>query len=267
MNEKKREFKNGNIVIKCDGTTAIVRINRTDKLNALSRETLLELLAAMELLDDDHNVRVVIITGSGDKAFSVGADIAQFSSATIEESMDYFSLAGEVYKRIEGMKKVVIAAVNGYALGGGLELLLACDIRIASEKAQFGLPEVKIGVMPCWGGTQRLPRLIGLSRTKNLALTGNFVNAEKALEWGIVTDIAPHEDLLLSTLKMAETLSLNSPFAMGKLKQTLNSTFDHTLDEGLQFELSQVKSCLASDDYHEGTRAFVEKRKPVFRGR
>lgn len=259
------EYKNL-ILEKKDGI-AIVKINRPKVLNALNSETLDELRDLAIRLDEDREVLVVILTGEGDKAFIAGADIAEMKDKNPYEGM-VFSLKGhEALLALEKMKKPVIAAVNGYALGGGLEVALASDIIYASERAKLGLPEVTLGIHPGFGGTQRLIRIVGILRAKELIFTGKMISAEEAYKIGLVNKVVAHERLMEEVLSLAETIKANGPVAISFAKELINRSFSLDLHSGLQLEAESFGLCFGTYDQKEGMTAFLEKRKPLFKGR
>lgn len=254
-----------NILLTEDGSIVIITVNRPDKLNAIDKQTATELLEAFRNLDERDDVRVIILTGSGDRAFIAGGDIAAMSQMTLQEGEKFVYLGHELTKTIERSNKVVIAAVNGYALGGGTEIAMACDIRIASERARFGLPEVTVGLFPGWGGTQRLGRLIGKGRAKELIFTGDRLEAEEAYRLGLVNKVVPGAELLNYTRQMAERILANSQYAIRQAKKALNEGLDVSLDQGLVIEAEAWLVNFSTADRVEGLKAFVEKRKPVFK--
>lgn len=242
-------------------------INRPKRLNALNTETIEELHKAFLSFLDDQEVRVVILTGSGDKAFIAGADINELSALDFSGGKNYVLKGQDLTKLIENFKKPVIAAVNGYALGGGTEMALACHIRIASDNAQMGQPEVKLGLIPGFGGTQRLPRLVGKGKAMELILSGKTIDASKALEIGLVNQVVPQSDLLSTVQKQAQKIKSNAPVALHYGIEAINRGLDKTLDEGLELEAEYFGKSCASEDSKEGTKAFLEKRKPDFQGK
>lgn len=243
---------------------ALIELNRPKELNALSRQVMLEIRDTLKALDDDDNVRVIILTG-GEKVFAAGADIKQMADATAIDmlNIDQFS----TWDQIKKTRKPIIAAVSGFALGGGCELAMTCDMIIATETAKFGQPEIKIGTMPGAGGTQRLTRTIGKVRAMEMVLTGKFISAEEALQYGLVNRIVPAELMMHETLGLAKQIAAQSPVAIKLAKEAVNQAFNSTLDEGLMFERKNFYLTFASEDQKEGMAAFVEKRTPEFKGK
>ena len=249
---------------------AIVTLNRPDRMNTLGGSMKPDLARAFfEYARADHRVRAVLVTGAGDRAFCAGADIKERAGNQITGA-DYFvaqKATHDLFRNIEEFEKPVIAAINGVALGGGLEIALCCDIRIASENARVGLPEIKLGVIPAAGGTQRLPRLIGEARAKELILTADLVDADTALRLGIVSRVVPQGELMASALSLAQRIAEHPPLAVRFAKRAINRGMQTDLDSGLEYERYAAAMIIDSEDRKEGMRAFVEKRKPVFTGR
>ena len=241
----------------------LITINRPEALNALSETVSRELLHAIAAVEADPAIRVVILTGSG-KAFVAGADISQMSTMTPEEARAFSILTGAIPLQMERSHKIYIGAINGYALGGGCELALGCDLRIAAESARFGLPEVTLGVLPGAGGTQRMPRLIGQQRAMELILTGRHVKAQEALELGIVCKVVPAEELLDAAYAMAEAIMKNAPWAVAYAKECVSQSQELPLGRGLNFETQLFGLCFATRDQKEGMSAFLEKRPAQF---
>jgi 3-hydroxypropionyl-coenzyme A dehydratase len=236
-----------------------ITISRQDKLNALSLEVMDEFISLLDDLEKDSS-RVIIITGEGPKAFSAGADIEYMSNIGPTDAEKYALRGHEVLNRIEKLEKPVIAAVNGYALGGGCELALSCDIRFASSNAQLGQPEVTLGICPGWGGTQRLLRIVGPARAKDLIFSGRKIMAEEALSMGLVNKIFPSESLLSETRAYAKVLSKNSSFAIGISKMLVNKGTDANLDTGLKLEIYSWAVCFSTKEREERMRKFIEKK-------
>lgn len=242
----------------------IVSLNRPSVLNALNHELMEELVVALEELDRDDSVRAIVLTGS-DRAFAAGADIKEMSDETTVSIMlkDRFA----TWDRIKNIKKPIIAAISGYALGGGCELTMMCDIIIASETAQFGQPEINIGVIPGAGGTQRLTRVLGKYKAMELILTGRPLTAKEAFELGLVNKVLPVELYLEEAKAMAREIAAKSPIAVRLAKEAILKTYDGTLQEGLQFERKNFYMLFSSEDQKEGMKAFLEKRKATFTGK
>ncbi|MCX8125778.1 MAG: enoyl-CoA hydratase-related protein [Dehalococcoidia bacterium] len=251
---------------KKDGKVAIITINRPEALNAMDPPGIRDLNKALIDFRDDDDLWVGIITGAGDRAFCAGADIA---TTLPELKANRHKPWKQVPTIMRGLKiwKPLIAAVNGAALGGGLEIALACDIRIASEKAIFGLPEVKLGLIPGWGGTQRLPRAIGLAKAAEMLLTGNFIDAQEAYRIGLVNRVVPPAELMNSAMQMAQALCTPAPLAVRLAKQAMIEGMERSLDEGLELEAMLEDIAVSTEDFDEGTSAFLAKRKPVWRAR
>ena len=243
---------------------ALIELNRPKELNALNLQLMGELRDALKQLDDDDSVRAIVLTGN-ERAFAAGADIKQMAGKTAIDmfNIDQFS----TWDQIKKTKKPIIAAVSGFALGGGCELAMTCDMIIASETAQFGQPEIKIGVMPGAGGTQRLTKALGKAKAMEMVLTGKFISAEEAEKHGLVNRVVPVELYLDEALKLAGEIAKMSPVAVKLAKESVNRSFETGLDEGLYFERKNFYMCFASEDQKEGMNAFVEKRAPQFTGK
>ncbi|WP_047418096.1 enoyl-CoA hydratase/isomerase family protein [Cellulophaga sp. Hel_I_12] len=258
-------MKYENILIEQREAIATVIINRPNKLNALNRDTIQDLHDALQALDVDKKIKAIIITGSGEKAFVAGADIAEFSNFSVKEGGQLARKGQQVlFDFIENLATPVIAAVNGFALGGGLELAMACHFRIASANAKMGLPEVSLGVIPGYGGTQRLPQLIGKGRANEMIMTAGMIDAQKALAYGLVNDVVPQEELLPLCEKIAQKIANNSPVAISYAIKAVNAGFNSTID-GYQEEIKAFGACFGTEDFKEGTTAFLEKRKANFK--
>jgi enoyl-CoA hydratase len=251
-----------------DQQAAICRItvNRPDKLNALNAATLDALLAAFEAAANDAATRVVVLTGAGEKAFVAGADIAEMAGLRPTDGRDFSQRGQRLMRRIETLPKPVIAMVNGFALGGGLELAMACHLRIASDSAKIGQPEINLGLIPGFGGTQRLLRLAGRAATLELCLLGAPIDAARALHLGIVNRVVAGADLEAETMRIAEQLARSAPLALRGVLDTVNTGGECGIEEGLQYETAQFGLMFSTDDMREGTKAFLERRKPVFIG-
>ncbi len=255
-----------NLIVEKRGGIALVTINRPEKLNALNILTREEILDAFRALSKDDETRVVIVTGAGEKAFVAGADINDFVGKTAIEQRRIM-LGTRAFDVIEDFPKPVIAMINGYALGGGCELALSCDIRIASTKAKFGQPEIKLGIIPGGGGTQRLTRLIGEGKSMELILTGDVIDADEALRLGLVNHVFAPEELASKTMEIAQKIAGMSPVALSMAKRSVKNASRQELRAGLESEIELFALAFSSEDKEEGVRAFLEKRKPEFRGR
>ncbi|WP_291869537.1 enoyl-CoA hydratase-related protein [Maribacter sp.] len=255
------------ILVEKDQFLAEVTINRPTKLNALNKETIKELQQVFKALEKDKKTKVVILTGSGEKAFVAGADISEFANFSVKKGEALAEKGQELlFNFIENMKTPVIAAVNGFALGGGLELAMACHFRVASDNAKMGLPEVSLGVIPGYGGTQRLPQLIGKGRSMELIMTAGMIDAPKALSYGLVNYVVTQEELLPLCRKIAGRIINNSSVAIGQAIKAVNAGFNTTLD-GYATEIKAFGKCFGTADFREGTTAFLEKRKANFPGK
>lgn len=254
------------LVDKNDGI-ATVTVNRPSSLNALNKVVLSELQQVFEELENDLEVLAVIITGSGNKSFVAGADITELQKLSALEARDSSILGQSVFSRIENLSKPVIAAVNGYALGGGCELAMSCDIRIASETAKFGLPELRLGVIPGYAGTQRLPRLIGKGHAKTLILTGDQIDAQEAYRIGLVSKVVASDVLIESAKELAVKIASNGRVAVKFAKSAINKGMDMDFESGQAYESEIFGLCFATEDQREGMTAFVEKRKANFVGK
>jgi len=259
------EFKN--LLIETTDNVAVLTINSPKTLNALNSQVLGELECALYELNLDENVKVVVLTGAGEKAFVAGADIKEMSSMNSFEGHQFGLKGQRVMMLIEKMTKPVIAAVNGYALGGGLELALACDFIYASEKAKFGFPEVTLGIMPGFGGTQNLARLIGPNRANEMIFTGTMLNAEKACLWGIVNQVFAPEELLPKTVETAKAIARLGTLGVRYAKDAIANGLNMTKEDGFRYEAALFGVLFATEDQREGMGAFVEKRKAAFKGK
>jgi len=237
-------------------------------VNALSAPLLEELEAEIDRLDHDEGVRAIVLMGAGERAFVAGADISEFPSLRAAATEEGGSARGiqKLGARMDAARKPFIAAIHGFCLGGGLELAMCCDIRVASEDAQLGQPEIKLGLIPGGGGTQRLPRLVGLGRALLLNMTGEFIDASTAYDWGLVERVVPKDELVDTARGLAEAIARQSPVAIGVLRELARTTRDLPLEEGLRREADGFRRCLASEDGAEGVAAFLEKREPQFTG-
>lgn len=242
-----------------------ITLNRPDKLNALNKTVMHELDAAMKEVEKNKDIKAVIITGAGTKAFVAGADISEFIGLDSEGGMDIARFGVQLFFRIENCTKPVVAAVNGFALGGGCELAMACHFRVASDNAKFGQPEVNLGLLPGYGGTQRLVQLIGKGRAMELLMTGNNIDANTALQYGLVNYVVPSSELLAKTTSLLQTIITKAPVAISQCITAVNAVFDESRN-GYDIELQAFSQCFDTDDMKEGASAFLEKRKPVFKG-
>jgi enoyl-CoA hydratase len=254
------------LIVERRGKVGLVTVNRPQKLNALTIRTREELAVVFGELGHDPEVRVIVITGAGDKAFIAGADISEFAGQTPTEQRTIMR-SSRGFDAIETCPRPVIAMINGFALGGGCELALACDIRIASSKAKFGQPEIRLGLIPGLGGTQRLTRLVGEGRAMELILTGDTISAEEALRFGLVNRVCPPEELEETTMALASRLAEMSPAILALAKQSVKNAARMNLAAGLDAETDLFSLCFSTQDKEEGVRAFLEKRKPSFQGR
>jgi len=258
------------IVYAKDSESGIARItvNRAEARNALNRAARREIKAVMRDVEEDGEVRVLIVTGAGDKAFISGADINEFKDTTAIVMEEVASTIGQqLFTDIESLRVPVIAMINGFCLGAGLEVAMCCDIRIASENARFGQPEINVGILPGGGGTQRLPRLIGWGRAKEMIYTGRLVDASEAERLGIVDRVVPQDDLENEVMELAGKIAEKSPLIMKLAKKSINRGMYTDLAAGLAYEKANVSLCFATEDRVEGVNAFLEKRKPEFKGR
>ncbi|MCL7752869.1 enoyl-CoA hydratase-related protein [Polaribacter sp. Z022] len=253
-----------NILINQSENLATVIINRPKKLNALNKDTIQELFEAFKALEEDETVRVIILTGSGEKAFVAGADISEFANFSVEEGTTLAKKGQEIlFDFIENLSKPVIAAVNGFALGGGLELAMSCHFRIASDNAKMGLPEVSLGVIPGYGGTQRLPQLVGKGKAMEMIMTAGMISAEDALNLGLVNHVTSQEELLPLADKIALKIMRNSSVAISAAIRAINAGFEDGVN-GFDIEINEFGECFGTEDFKEGTSAFLNKRKPNF---
>ena len=256
-----------NVLYEKKGPIAYISINRPKVMNALNKQTLVELKEAFEDARDDSAIRAVILTGSGEKAFAAGADITEVATQTAVEAEETTRFGQGVTTLIENLGKPVVAAVNGFALGGGCELAMACTLRIAADSAKFGQPEVKLGIMPGYGGTQRLPRLVGKGRALQIILSGEIISAQEAYRIGLVNEVVPGANLILRTEAILDQIITNAPLGVKFSLEAVNKGTEASLEEGLALEASLFALCAGTEDKKEGTSAFLAKRAPQFHGR
>ncbi len=256
-----------NVIVEKENNIGTISINRPDALNALNSDTLSDIKTAIEQVKDDDEISIVIITGVGEKAFVAGADIKEMKDMTPLEARKFMHFGQGVFSDIDNLPKPTIAAVNGYALGGGCELALSCDMIIASEKAKFGLPEVTLGIHPGFGGTQRLPRLIGSAKAKELIFTGEMIDAKEALRIGLVNKVVPIGKVIDEAKALAQKILKNGPIAIRLVKSAINAGLNVPLEKGLAYEAETQGLAFATEDKKEGLEAFLEKRKPNFKGK
>lgn len=253
-----------NILIAHEGPIAIITINRPKQLNALNKQTIEELNACLEEQKSNSEVRVVIITGSGEKSFVAGADIKEFADFSVQEGTELADRGQTtLFDYIENYPKPVIAAVNGFALGGGLELAMACHIRFGSSNAKLGLPEVTLGLIPGYGGTQRLAQLVGKGRAMEMIMSAEMISAERAYETGLINHLVDQADLLEAAKKLASRIARNSPQAINSAIKSVNAGYTDGMN-GFKVEIEEFGKCFGTEDFTEGTTAFLEKRKPQF---
>lgn len=256
-----------NILIEKQDAIAIITINRPTKLNALNQATIQELHDGFKLLNDDQSVKAIIITGSGEKAFVAGADISEFAHFSVEEG-EKLATQGQalLFDFVQNLSTPVIAAVNGFALGGGLELAMSCHFRVASDNAKMGLPEVTLGVIPGYGGTQRLAQLVGKGRAMEMIMTAGMIDAETAKNYGLANHVVPQAELLEFVKGVATKITKNSSIAIAKAIQAVNANYIDGVN-GYQVEIENFGACFGTEDFKEGTTAFLEKRKAIFPGK
>ncbi|MEE8550615.1 MAG: enoyl-CoA hydratase/isomerase family protein [Gemmatimonadota bacterium] len=254
------------LLVERSAGVATITVNRADKMNALNGQVRCAIIGALDELRGDSDVRVVVVTGAGDKAFIAGADIGEFKDQKPVDQYRAMQL-GDIYSALERFPKPVIAMINGYCLGGGCELAMACDIRIASDRAKLGQPETNLGIIPGGGGTQRLPRLVGQGQAFRLIYTGEIIDAKRALEIGLVDEVVAHDQLSNHTLQLASTIAKKSPSALQAAKESVRAAWRMPLDEGLKFEKAWFGLLFSTEDMAEGVSAFLEKRPAEFKGR
>ncbi len=262
-------MKYSNLLIEIDESiaTAVVTVNRPGKLNALNDETIAELGAALDDLEQDASVRVLIVTGAGEKAFVAGADIEELSTLNALQAVAKSERGQVLMFHMAAISKPVIMAINGFALGAGCELAMAGDVRIASDRARFGQPEINLGIIPGYGGTQRLPRLVGKGAALELLLSGKIIDAQEALRIGLVDRVVAHEKLIDEAKSLAGEIAGKAPIAVGLIKKCVYVGMEAGAKSGCSFESLQFGAACTTEDQKEGARAFLEKRKPVFRGK
>ncbi len=254
------------VLIETDGHVATVTINRPDKLNALNADVRSEFVAAFDALGTNDEIRVIIVTGAGEKSFVAGADIGEFEGRSPVDQFRVMKSFG-IVDVVDAFPKPVIAAINGFCLGGGCELAMGCDIRIASDKAKLGQPEVNLGILPGAGGSQRLPRLVGLGTAYKMLFSGEMVRADEALRIGLVDEVVPADQLTDRTRALAATIASKSPVALQLIKEAVRAAVRMPLDEGLRLETTLFGLAFSSEDKVEGVKAFLDKREPKFTGR
>ncbi|MCP3979985.1 MAG: hypothetical protein GY716_11830 [bacterium] len=256
-----------NVLYEVEAGAAWITVNRPDKLNALNRRTVEEIVAAVRRATDDDGVGSIVLTGSGAKAFVAGADIGEMAELSAEQGQEFARFLQVSLDAIEGARKPVIAAINGFALGGGCELAMACHVRIASDNAKFGQPEVNLGLIPGAGGTQRLPRIVGRGRALDLVLSGDIIDAQEALRIGLANRVVPADDLRAAAADYAKRLSGKSRVAQSRALEAVLHGADLSQSDAMHLESSLFGLCFATEDMREGTSAFLAKRKPEFPGR
>jgi len=255
-----------NLLIEIKDSVYVITINRPDKLNALNISTIREIGEAVADAAKNESVRVIILTGAGPKAFVAGADISEFSSFTEAEGAALARHGHNVFNSIENCPKPVIAAINGFALGGGCELAMSCHLRVASDNARFGQPEPKLGLTPGYGGTQRLPQLIGKVRALEYLMTSDMMNAEQALQYGLLNYVTTPDNLMLKCMEIADKLIQMAPVALAGIIRSVNAHYDKN-SNGFDQEITEFGKCFITEDFSEGTQAFLQKRKANFKGR
>jgi enoyl-CoA hydratase len=259
------EYKN--ILFEVSEGIATITINRPKALNALNSDVMAELNDASLKCKTDEAIKVVILTGAGEKSFVAGADISQMAELRPQQAMEFMEAGIETFRSFEVLPKPVIAAINGFALGGGVELAMSCDIRLASENARFGQPEILIGLIPGWGGTQRLARLVGMGRAKEYIMAGGQIDAKRAYEIGLVNQVYPLDQLIPEARKLAKKMEGLPGFALKMAKHAINFGYDVSMDTAMRLETQCCSQCFSTDDQKEGMKAFLEKRKPAFKGK
>lgn len=256
-----------NLLIQNHNAVCTITVNRPDKLNALNRQTLAELRVAFEQAQNDQDIRVVVLAGSGDKAFIAGADISELAKLSPLHAQTFSRAGQQLMTQIERLGKPVIAKIQGFALGGGMEIAMSCTLRIASEKAKFGQPEINLGIIPGFGGTQRLLRLAGRGAALELCLLGHTIDAQRAFALGAVTRVVPHDELHAEVEKLSTQLANSAPHALAGIIDAVLIGGECGIDQGLEYETQAFALCCATEDMREGTKAFLERRKAQFVGR
>jgi enoyl-CoA hydratase/3-hydroxyacyl-CoA dehydrogenase len=260
-----KEFET--IKVERENSVLWITLNRPHRMNAFNDILLTELKDILETAEEDTSVRCIVITGEGDRAFSAGADITMFPKATPVKAEAFSRLGQKIFGKVEEIPKPVVASINGFALGGGLELALACDFRVAAEHAELGSPEISLGLIPGWGGTQRLVRAIGLYRAKEIIMLGKRLKADEAVQLGLLTKVVHYDELKQTSGELAKTLSEGPPVAMKYVKQALNFGTQVPLEAGLRLESSLMGLSFSTEDLKEGVEAFMSRRKPEFKGK
>lgn len=251
-----------NVVVEINQQVAWVTINRPKALNALNPDTINELSCAMNTLEQHSCVKVIVLTGSGDKAFVAGGDLALMQTYSPLQARNFAIQVAALFERIEQSTRVIIAAINGYALGGGCELAMACDLRLVAAQAKLGQPEINLGIIPGWGGTQRLPRLIGVSRAKELMFTGEMIGAQRALEIGLVDQVCEQSELYSRTQELAQTIASKPQTAIRLIKEAVHNGMEMDKQKAIRYEADLFALCFTTEDQREGMSAFLEKRSP-----
>jgi enoyl-CoA hydratase len=255
-----------NLLYSVEGAICTITVNRPEKLNALNKETITEIGQAVDAANRDSAVRGIILTGSGSKAFVAGADISEFANYNLAQGMELSAHGHTVFNKVEQSPKPVIAAVNGFALGGGCELAMACHMRVAAENARFGQPEVKLGLIPGYAGTQRLPQLIGKGRALELLMSADMIDAAEAHRLGLVNHVVAADQLMDTCRGILEKIAAQAPLAIAEIIRTVNAHYDKSQD-GFRTEIERFGACFTTEDVREGTDAFLNKRKPDFKGK
>lgn len=256
-----------NVIFEKEANVAIVTINRPKALNALNSQTLNDLDKVLNVLGNDNTVYAIILTGAGEKAFVAGADIAEMKDLNENQGKEFSLLGNKIFRRFENLNKPVIAAINGFALGGGCELAMACDIRVASEKAKFAQPETSLGITPGFGGTQRLPRIVGEGKAKELIFTGDIIKADEALKIGLVNKVVNPEVLMDEAKSLANKIASNAPIAISLCKDAINRGIQVNIDKAIEIEVEDFGKCFSTEDQKEGMTAFMERRSKNFQNK